>query len=233
MIHTQIVKNYYDLAGSDPADKGLIVGHLGAYLGCLQGGTQSVELRGNERSGALAAQPEAGAADAQLNTLRLDLRLARQWDWLGSGIGWAVGLAGQWDWLGSGQYEHASRIVAGIGRLLGGWIRQTASGRSGSGAARGDRAGDESDRRLRRRCRAARCNRRAASCAGSGRVRRACWPGRTRASLCARRGQCPAVALPCGLRADQTGLALFFFLRLGRQSRCRGSAGISGTRAAW
>lgn len=126
MIHTQIVKNYYDLAGSDPADKGLIVGHLGAYLGCLQGGTQSVELRGNERSGALAAQPEAGAADAQLNKLRLYLRLARQWDW-----------------LGSGQYEHASRIVAGIGRLLGGWIRQTASGRSGSGAARGDRAGDE------------------------------------------------------------------------------------------
>jgi hypothetical protein len=32
-------------------------------------------------------------------------------------------------------------------------------------------------------------------------------------------GNCPAVALPCGVRADQTCLALFFFLRLGRQSR--------------
>jgi hypothetical protein len=38
-------------------------------------------------------------------------------------------LARQWDWLSSGQYEHVSRIVAQVGRLLGGWIRQTA-GRS-------------------------------------------------------------------------------------------------------
>ncbi|QLH48349.1 MAG: hypothetical protein HWD57_17155 [Candidatus Accumulibacter cognatus] len=45
-------------------------------------------------------------------------------------------------------------------------------------------------------------------------------------------GDCPAVALPCGLRADQTGLALFFFLRLGRQIRSRESTGISGTRPA-
>lgn len=48
------------------------------------------------------------AADAQLDKLRLYLRLARQWDW-----------------LSSGQYEHASRLVAGVGKLLGGWIRQT------------------------------------------------------------------------------------------------------------
>lgn len=48
-------------------------------------------------------------ADACLNKLRLYLRLARQWDW-----------------LSSGQHEHISRIVADIGRLLGGWIRQTA-----------------------------------------------------------------------------------------------------------
>ena len=39
-------------------------------------------------------------------------------------------LARQWDWLSSGQYEHVSRLVAQVGRLLGGWIRQTASGRS-------------------------------------------------------------------------------------------------------
>lgn len=54
------------------------------------------------------------AADAQLNKLRLYLRLSRQWDW-----------------LASGQYEHASRMVADIGKLLGGWIKQT---RSASGA---------------------------------------------------------------------------------------------------
>jgi hypothetical protein len=58
------------------------------------------------------------AADAHLNKLRLYLRLARQWEW-----------------LGSGQYEHASRMVAGIGRLLGGWIKQTRSG-GGSGSPR-------------------------------------------------------------------------------------------------
>ena len=48
------------------------------------------------------------AADAHLSKLRLYLRLARQWEW-----------------LGSGQYEHVSRMVAAIGKLLGGWIRQT------------------------------------------------------------------------------------------------------------
>jgi len=50
------------------------------------------------------------AADASLNKLRLYLRLSRHWDW-----------------LSSGQYEHASRMVANIGKLLGGWIRQTKS----------------------------------------------------------------------------------------------------------
>lgn len=46
-------------------------------------------------------------ADATLNTLRLYLRLAHRWRW-----------------LSDGQYEHASRMVAEIGRLLGGWMRQ-------------------------------------------------------------------------------------------------------------
>jgi len=47
-------------------------------------------------------------ADAQLNKLRLYLRLSHQWDW-----------------LSRGQYEHVSRMVANIGKLLGGWIKQT------------------------------------------------------------------------------------------------------------
>jgi hypothetical protein len=51
------------------------------------------------------------AADVHLNKLRLYLRLAHQWRW-----------------LNAGQYEHASRMAAEIGRLLGGWIRQTEKG---------------------------------------------------------------------------------------------------------
>ncbi len=47
-------------------------------------------------------------ADAQLNKVRLYLRFAFEWHW-----------------LSGGQYEHASRMVAGIGKLLGGWIKQT------------------------------------------------------------------------------------------------------------
>lgn len=46
-------------------------------------------------------------ADAHLNKVRLYLRLAHDWRW-----------------LSSGQYEHVSRIVAEIGRLLGGWLKQ-------------------------------------------------------------------------------------------------------------
>lgn len=72
---------------------------------------QEAIFEANARNGAQRLQ-HLQAADAQLNKLRLYLRLARQWDW-----------------LTSGQYEHVSRIVAQVGRLLGGWIRQTASGR--------------------------------------------------------------------------------------------------------
>lgn len=49
-------------------------------------------------------------ADAHLNQLRLYLRLAHDWQW-----------------LTGGQYEHVSKMVAEIGRLLGGWLRQTRS----------------------------------------------------------------------------------------------------------
>ena len=52
-------------------------------------------------------------ASAHLDTLRLYLRLAHQWGW-----------------LTAGQYEHVSRMVAEIGRLLGGWIRQTQTKRA-------------------------------------------------------------------------------------------------------
>ena len=35
-------------------------------------------------------------------------------------------LAARWGWLSAGQYRHAAGMVTEIGRLLGGWIRQTA-----------------------------------------------------------------------------------------------------------
>lgn len=47
-------------------------------------------------------------ADAHLNKVRLYLRLVQQWGW-----------------LSLGQYEHVSRMVAEVGRLLGGWIQAT------------------------------------------------------------------------------------------------------------
>jgi len=47
-------------------------------------------------------------ADVHLNKLRQYLRLVHQWRW-----------------LSHGQYEHVSQIVRELGRLLGGWIRQT------------------------------------------------------------------------------------------------------------
>lgn len=53
------------------------------------------------------------AADAHLNMLRLYLRLAHQFTW-----------------LTSGQYAHVSTMVAQIGKLLGGWIKQTESSAS-------------------------------------------------------------------------------------------------------
>ncbi len=47
-------------------------------------------------------------ADAALDKVRLYLRLAARWGW-----------------LNQGQYQHASRMVAEMGRLLGGWQKQT------------------------------------------------------------------------------------------------------------
>ncbi len=64
-----------------------------------------------------AGRPRVAAlrdADAALGRLRIYLRLAHRWRW-----------------LSVGQYEHASRMVAEIGRLLGGWFKsERARGRS-------------------------------------------------------------------------------------------------------
>lgn len=49
-------------------------------------------------------------ADAHLNKVRLYLRLVHQWGW-----------------LSPGQYKHISRLVAEVGRLLGGWIKQASA----------------------------------------------------------------------------------------------------------
>jgi hypothetical protein len=47
-------------------------------------------------------------ADARLSCLRLYLRLTYQWSW-----------------LDDGQYAHVSHIIEEIGRLLGGWLKQS------------------------------------------------------------------------------------------------------------
>jgi hypothetical protein len=57
------------------------------------------------------------AADAYLNQVRVYLRLAHQWRW-----------------MNAGQYEHASRLVAELGRLLGGWQKITRQQAAGSKA---------------------------------------------------------------------------------------------------
>jgi hypothetical protein len=55
-----------------------------------------------------ARQKHLRTADAHLDKLRLYLRLSHHWGW-----------------LNDGQYRHVSVMVAEIGRLLGGWMRQT------------------------------------------------------------------------------------------------------------
>ena len=54
------------------------------------------------------------SADRSLIRLRLYLRLAHHWRW-----------------LSHGQYEHASRLVAEVGRLLGGWLKRESGQRMG------------------------------------------------------------------------------------------------------
>ena len=57
------------------------------------------------------------AADAEMGKVRLYLRLAHHWRW-----------------ITSGQYEHAGRLIAELGRLLGGWQKVTRQ-QSASGSA--------------------------------------------------------------------------------------------------
>ena len=56
--------------------------------------------------GGTTRQKHLRAADAHLNKLRLYLRLAHHWRW-----------------INDGQYRHVSAMVAEIGRLLGGWMK--------------------------------------------------------------------------------------------------------------
>lgn len=48
-------------------------------------------------------------AEAQLNKLRVYLRLAHHWRW-----------------LSDGQYQHVSTIIVDLGRMLGGWLQASA-----------------------------------------------------------------------------------------------------------
>jgi hypothetical protein len=60
----------------------------------------------NQRGDARLAQ--LTLAEAQLDKARFYLRLAHQWRW-----------------INPGQYEHAGRMLAEMGRLLGGWQKVT------------------------------------------------------------------------------------------------------------
>jgi len=68
---------------------------------------QEALFEANARKGRARLQ-HLETADACLSKLRLYLRLAFKWRW-----------------LTSGQHEHVSQMVTQIGRLLGGWMRQT------------------------------------------------------------------------------------------------------------
>ena len=59
-----------------------------------------------QSQGGTTRQKHLRSADANLNKLRLYLRLAHRWKW-----------------LNDGQYKHVSSMVAEIGRMLGGWLK--------------------------------------------------------------------------------------------------------------
>lgn len=62
--------------------------------------------RGQARKTALMS------ADQAIGRLRIYLRMVHHWKW-----------------LTNGQYEHVSRMIAEIGRLLGGWLKRERSTR--------------------------------------------------------------------------------------------------------
>jgi len=65
-------------------------------------------LDANHRQGAARLEKQR-QADAALDKVRQYLRLAVRWQW-----------------LSQGQHRHAAMLAAELGRLLGGWIKQTA-----------------------------------------------------------------------------------------------------------
>ena len=70
-------------------------------------------------------------ADGDLVKLRLYLRLAQQWRW-----------------LSHGQYRHGSEMIAELGRLLGGWLKNPEKGSLGHSPLRQvARSGDRPQRR--------------------------------------------------------------------------------------
>ena len=86
---------------------------LDAGLSFLERLVDANAVRGRDRAKLL------DAADAELDKVRLYLRLAHHWRW-----------------ITPGQYEHAGRLIAELGRLLGGWQKVTRQQpASGSAAA--------------------------------------------------------------------------------------------------
>ncbi|MDS4014099.1 MAG: four helix bundle protein [Candidatus Accumulibacter sp.] len=77
---------------------------MNAALDCQEAVFLAQSTRGARRQSALHD------ADAALNALRLYLRLAHCWSW-----------------LNDAQYGHVSAMVAEVGRLLGGWMKQSSS----------------------------------------------------------------------------------------------------------
>ena len=73
-----------------------------AALDFLERLVEANSVRGRRRADLLLE------ADAELDKVRFYLRLAFDWRW-----------------LTPGQYEHAGRMVAELGRLLGGWQKTT------------------------------------------------------------------------------------------------------------
>ena len=64
--------------------------------------------------------------EANAVTDKIRLRLLRQADGHLAKIRLYVRLAFDWQWFSPGQYRHVSEMINEIGRLLGGWIQQTA-----------------------------------------------------------------------------------------------------------
>lgn len=64
---------------------------------------------------------------AQTSRAAKRLQYLQQADQLVVLINQYLRLIHHWHWLTDGQYQHVSEILAEIGRLLGGWIKQTMS----------------------------------------------------------------------------------------------------------